>query len=70
LEILSTGPTSFVTFSGSATLAAADVTNLLEGKLYLQLHTVQYRPGAARAQLILPHATTMTMTAMPPWAAP
>lgn len=54
LEILSTGPTDKLVFTGTDTLGSVDVTNLINGRLYLQLHTKAYQPGAARAQLILP----------------
>jgi methionine-rich copper-binding protein CopC len=53
-EILTRGPTDKVTFSGSVTLDSGDVIRLLEGHLYLQLHTTANPSGAARAQLILP----------------
>jgi hypothetical protein len=58
MDILTTGPTRFITFSGSGTLQPVDVANLLDGRLYLQLHTVQYPSGAARAQMALPVSAT------------
>lgn len=55
-DILSTGPTNYVTFAGSAILAAEDVSRLMAGNLYLMLHTQAYPGGAARGQLQLPSA--------------
>jgi hypothetical protein len=44
----------FQTVTGTATLTEADVADLLAGRLYLNLHTVDHPKGAARAQLIVP----------------
>jgi len=41
-------------FSGSATLSAAEVTDLEAGNFYFNVHSVEHPGGFARGQLILP----------------
>jgi hypothetical protein len=55
-DILTAGPTDKLIFTGSTVLASEDVARLASGALYLNLHTTDYPPGAARGQLVLPSA--------------
>jgi hypothetical protein len=46
--------TGFIQASGRLQLSAADVADLKAGNLYLNVHSVDYPAGYARAQLFLP----------------